>query len=449
MDETSLRAHLELAVSAEPPLGPLVGNALRAGHRLRRRRRAAGAAGLSAVAVVLVGAVPLLTAGGNSHGGRPHPAASEQAPETGTAYVTISSSMVVPVDLATHSPGTPIRVPQVSDTLLDQAATSRDGGTVYEVGETGFGGTVTPIRTATNTAGPTIPVKGVQPDYLVLAPDGKTAYLSAPEGLFRISTATNTASRVTNCSRSGCRALAITPDGKTLYVLSGEGRIVLVIRTATDTVLTRIELPADAPGGPFNIAISPDGKTAYVVNETWEAKPGGSSVTPISLATNTALTPIKIWARGVADALVFAPGGRTAYVLSTRGVTVIDTATNQSEATISLPPAAGYAYAMAMAPDGKTLYVLTPRGIVPIRIASGAVLPTISVPKLCASTDIVITPDSNTIYVGACIAKINIRDGFPVRKIVGGGVVPISTATRTAGRLINLGAEPLAITLAP
>jgi YVTN family beta-propeller protein len=473
MDETSLRAQLELAVSAEPPIGHLVGNSLRAGRRLRRRRQAAGAASLSAAAVVVVGIVPVLTAGADHQTSRSRPTAGHQTsrsrPTAGrhtsrsrptaaghhadarAAYVAVSSNTVIPVKLATNTHGTPIRIPEViDDPFVIQSATSPNGRTVYEVGSPAGSGTpVTLIDTATNTAGLTIRLGDIGSlQGIAAAPDGKAAYFSATGGLSLISTGTNTASKVTDCSRFGCRAMAFTPDGKTLYVISGADKTVIVIRTATNTVLTRIKLPANSPGIPFNIGVTPNGKTAYVVDGTFEAKPGENSVVPIDLATNTPLPPIKIFAPGSADGLVIAPDGRTAFVLSSRAVTAIDTATNQAEATISLPESAGYAYSMALTPDGKTLYVLTPRGVVPIRTASGTVLPTISVPKLCGLTDIAITPDSRTIYVGACITRPRTVHGVKLRKIVGGGVVPISTATNTAGRFINLGAEPVAITFA-
>jgi hypothetical protein len=45
MGERSLRALLEDALDAEPPIGPVAQNALRAGRRLRRRRWAARVAG--------------------------------------------------------------------------------------------------------------------------------------------------------------------------------------------------------------------------------------------------------------------------------------------------------------------------------------------------------------------------------------------------------------------
>jgi DNA-binding beta-propeller fold protein YncE len=50
---------------------------------------------------------------------------------------------------------------------------------------------------------------------------------------------------------------------------------------------------ASAAIAPEAIAITPDGKTAYVANNDLAARHGGT-VTPIRLATNTALAPIKV-----------------------------------------------------------------------------------------------------------------------------------------------------------
>jgi hypothetical protein len=55
MDETSLRRLLDSALAGRPPMGPVVHNALRAGRKLRRRRRIQGAAGgVAAVAIIAV-----------------------------------------------------------------------------------------------------------------------------------------------------------------------------------------------------------------------------------------------------------------------------------------------------------------------------------------------------------------------------------------------------------
>jgi DNA-binding beta-propeller fold protein YncE len=445
VDETSLRVQLDRALSSEPPLGNLVGNSLRAGRKLRRRRRA-GAVALSAAAVaVVVSVASTLTssAGDKVTKAERAPVAAPPASVL-TAYVAAGTDTVVPITLATNTVGTPIKLPvePIGGLVTTSAAATRNGRTVYEVGQaTGAGqdATVTPIDTATNTTGPTITLHNVNPLDIAIDPNGKTAYVSGDGGVFPITIATNAASNPISIPYR-CWAMAFTPDGQTLYVLNPLGGAdrdftptVTPIRTTTNTKLAPIRLPLSekTSGYLFDIVITPNGKTAYVVDGVQDGKPYANSVIPIDLATNTALAPIPIEASGLASGLVMTPDGRTAYVLSSRAVTPIDTATNQAKPAIPLPASAGYAYSIAMTPNGKTIYVLTPRGVIPIRTASRTVLPMIGVPGLLNFTNLAITPDGSTVYVGAAT-----------------GVVPISTATNTVGSLINLGGRPSAITFA-
>src|ERR1019366_7889840 len=83
-------------------------------------------------------------------------------------------------------------------------------------------GTVTPIATATNIAGPPITV-GIAPIFIAITPDGKTAYVAnAGAGTVTpTATATNPAGPpITGGFRPNM--IAITPDGKTAYVANVE-----------------------------------------------------------------------------------------------------------------------------------------------------------------------------------------------------------------------------------
>ena len=106
-----------------------------------------------------------------------------------------------------------------------------------------------------------------------------------------IPTATNTALKPVKTGYGGPDAIAITPNGKTAYIANGAGGgdqmsadTVTPIRTSTNTALKPIKTGNSHGGsGPDAIAITPNGKTAYVANG------GGDSVTPINIATDTAL----------------------------------------------------------------------------------------------------------------------------------------------------------------
>jgi DNA-binding beta-propeller fold protein YncE len=62
------------------------------------------------------------------------------------------------------------------------------------------------------------------------------------------------------------------------------------IRVATNTALAQIKVGGGEPGP---IAITPDGKTAYVVKDFLIRGHISGTVIPIRTATNTALSPIK------------------------------------------------------------------------------------------------------------------------------------------------------------
>ena len=102
-----------------------------------------------------------------------------------------------------------------------------------------FGGTVTPIRTAINTALKPVEV-GTQPWEIAITPDGKTAYVTSALGVVPIRTATNTALKAVKVSgQLQPWGIAITPDGKTAYAV---GSVLTPIRTATNTALKAIQL---------------------------------------------------------------------------------------------------------------------------------------------------------------------------------------------------------------
>jgi len=100
--------------------------------------------------------------------------------------------------------------------------------------------------------------------------------------------------------------------------------------------------------GPYSIAITPDGATAYVANYS------DDTVTPITVATNTAGAPISVG--GASAAIAITPDGATAYVAnySSDTVTPITVATNTAGAPISVGDGP---WSIAITPDGATVYV--------------------------------------------------------------------------------------------
>jgi YVTN family beta-propeller protein len=112
---------------------------------------------------------------------------------------------------------------------------------------------VTPISTATNTAGPPIPV-GRFPDAIAITPNGKPAYVANGDGtgtVTPITTATNTAGPPITVGNDP-RAIAITPNGKTAYVANQGSDTVTPISTVTNTAAP----PIAVGNGPYAIAIA-------------------------------------------------------------------------------------------------------------------------------------------------------------------------------------------------
>ncbi len=296
-----------------------------------------------------------------------------------TAYVAnYASKTVTPIDTATRSAGTPIPI----GTGPVAVAITPDGRTAYVTDYDA--NTVTPIDTANDTAGAPIPV-GTGPGGIAITPDGTTAYVAnfGSNNVTPIATATNTAGtpiRVGN----GPGGIAITPDGTTAYVANFASNNVTPIATATDTADT----PIAAGRGPIAVAITPDGKTAYVANFT------SGNVTPIDTATGTAGTPVGVG--GDPSRLAITPDGATAYVVNelSGSVTPINTATNTAGTPVGV---GGSPVGIAITADGRTAYVANQGSadVTPIDTATKTAGTAISVGT--DPNEVAITPDQGPV----------------------------------------------------
>jgi DNA-binding beta-propeller fold protein YncE len=330
------------------------------------------------------------------------------------------------------------------------AVPRRPGAIMYVAASNGM----TPVATATNTAGK--PVKfGAIPAAIAVTPDGKTAYIADmhPGTVTPVATATKTPGRPIKIGGFPW-AIAITPDGKTAYVVDlpayGHGRTTVIpVATATNT-----------PGKPIKIggivrlsaaiAITPDGKTAYVVDIPAYGH-GRTAVIPVSTATNTPGKPINI--RGGAPraaAIAVTPDGKTAYVVSASArrttVTPIGTATNTAGKPINIGGIGGLTAqtAIAITPDGKTAYIGDGyhRTVIPVTTATNTPGKPISIGGTPVA--ITITADGKTAYVATSAYIAGRCAGCPV-----GTVIPVTTATNTPGKPINIGRIPKGIAIAP
>jgi YVTN family beta-propeller protein len=184
-----------------------------------------------------------------------------------------------------------------------------------------------------------VPVGSI-PSFVAITPDGNFAYVTngASSGVSVISTASNTVLSTVNIG-SGSEGLAISPNGQFVYVTVPGTNSVAVISTATNVVVNTIPVGA----APVRISITPDGTTAYVSNQN-----SGNVVSVINLATNTVITNVLVGSTPYGSAAT--PDGAFDWVidLGSGQVSVIATATNTVAAT--LPLSGGSDIAIAAAP---------------------------------------------------------------------------------------------------
>ena len=261
---------------------------------------------------------------------------------------------------------------------------------------------VTPIladplqSTAENDAGPPIPV-GTHPDAVAITPDGKTAYVVnfGSDNVTPINTATDTAGATGTWISVGSEpdAIAITPDGTTAYVANSGDGTVSKIALSTGQVQATIAVG----GSPSGIAIAPDGTTAYVTDNN----PGYENLIPITLADDGVQPGIPAGTDPLAVAIT--PNGSTAYVVD-RGSNVVAGAVTPIDLTTT-PPTAGASIAVgndpdaiAISPGGDDAYVAnyTDGTITQIALSGDATS------TLSAGTDpagVAVTPAGTAAYV--------------------------------------------------
>ena len=276
------------------------------------------------------------------------------------------------------------------------AAIAPDGRTAYLVGTGSHNMTTVDLTKTPIALGPAIALYG-DPTSIAIAPDGRKAYIAEPTfGEVIVVDLTGTAPALARTIVVGHKphGIAFTPDGTRALVANFADGTVTPIDTATDTAgapfavgvnpdqiaitpdgsrayvtdnganaVYPIALPALTVGAPITvgegkehplgIAITPNGTKAYVANngtDDQNVSGNGNTVTPITLATNTAGTPIVMGslASGPWNVAV-TPDSKTAYVTSWRGVYPIDTATDTHADT--LPALLVQARPIAIAPD--------------------------------------------------------------------------------------------------
>jgi len=201
------------------------------------------------------------------------------------------------------------------------------------------------------------------------------------------------------------------------------------VELATRTAEAPIALPVQGtpPLGSYAIATSPDGRTAYVATRT--SSPNGSArdvVIPIDLTTQRALRPIALPGQGGTHAVVVMHDGRTVLVASGTAIVPVS-ATNGAVGTPLDLGTGQTVFGMALSPISSMLYALVPGGVVPVDTATATAGPEIltglAVSSVTSPHGLVVTADGATLYLVG-------QGGTDF----GGRLLPIATATRTVGK---------------
>jgi DNA-binding beta-propeller fold protein YncE len=246
-------------------------------------------------------------------------------------------------------------------------------------------------------------------------------------------------------------ALAVAPGAKTLYVVAvggdedGSPGSVVPIATATD----RPGRPIAVGTAPQAIAITPNGKRAYVLNGIDAATTPATTpatVTPIDLATGTALRPIKVGTLPLS--MTMSPNGKLLYVVDSSqsnpgepsAITPVDTATDTSAPAIKLARdlVPFSVSGLAFMSNSVTAYAITSAGIVPINTAKESLGKAIGL-RTSMPVAIAVTRD-DTALAEVGVPVTHLEQGSPYAN--NNTLALLSTATGVVRKVATLGDEP-------
>ncbi|MEJ2858627.1 MULTISPECIES: hypothetical protein [unclassified Saccharothrix] len=206
-------------------------------------------------------------------------------------------------------------------------------------------GSVSVIDTAAKQVVSTVSVAAViAPRAVAVTPDGTKAYVvGSGYEMSVIDTATNTATPV-HIGRSGATDVKVTPDGSRVYIADFYSKRVVVVSTATNSVIANVPLPT----APNRIAIMPDGLRAYATS--YQADKVYMIATAGNYVAATVSTPNPL-------AVAPAPNGRQVHVADYDSNTMssIDVATNT---VLGSREIGMYAVSMAITRTGTEAYVV-------------------------------------------------------------------------------------------
>lgn len=162
-------------------------------------------------------------------------------------------------------------VPQAEKFIPGGMATDADHKTLYVCGPFGHAVAIVPLDKQPAEVEKVATGKDTHPYTILLAPDGKRAFVSywgaAQVGVLDLATKKFTATWPTEKHPT---EMVLSPDGKTLYVACANSTRVSVLDAATGKGLQTLDaaLYAGSPSGntPNSLTLTPDGKMLFVAN---------------------------------------------------------------------------------------------------------------------------------------------------------------------------------------
>jgi YVTN family beta-propeller protein len=334
---------------------------------------------LGSLAVTLVGSILLVLFGGKSSTQAPPASALAQPPKPETTVVPDTPDVAIPAVAAT--------VPlSASPTFVTVSPDAKHAYVAQAEAQT-----VTVVDTADKHVIATIPIAAGPPQFLALAPDGRTLYVSVfndertIHAVDVLDTGSNTV--VATIPQPPRPYLpAVSPDGKRLYVPNHDVAAVSVVDTATNAIIAQIPVPPN----PHWVDFSPDGRRAYTANHESNL---------VSSIDTTALKVVDTIPVGVSPHSVAVNPHRPLAAnvnFDSASVSVIDTITEKVIATI---PVGQNPQDIAWAPDGRFAYAVN-QGSNSVSVIDGITnRVTTTIPTGAGPTSIALLPHSRQAYV--------------------------------------------------
>ncbi len=282
-------------------------------------------------------------------------------------------AMVTPIDLASGRALAAVKV----GTLPQSMTMSPNGKLLYVVdtnqSDPGEPSAITPVDTATDTAGPEIKLsKALVPfpaSGIAFTSNSRTAYAITAAGVVPISTATGRVGKVIGLRTANQVAIAVTPDSSSIVEVGTpvtalepkspytDNVTLAVVSAATGAVRSVAKLGNEPGAISWQVVITPAGSTAYVLVTT--SVPRESLVIPVDLATGTAGKPIDAGPNALSLAL--SQNGATAYVLDSGTYDGAGSRHNTPGSVLSIATGTGTAGKTITAGLGPLAFTIAPR----------------------------------------------------------------------------------------